>query len=465
MGKMLLQMMIAAYVGWTCWNPVWLDEALDTAEWGQEQPEWEDAGYSVGQVSPRDTDPASQGYSRGMFSAYVVGGLNCMDDGNYEAYVKSLKENPDTRRKHEDQDRTDTFPKIYLRFMGLDLTDYIDPREPEGGVTRHKAFCSDAFYMEYPLDWYVGSTDACTLTFVPEWEKEASTGVIQDWAEYVDDRLQGSTQEVQAFIEEGGINGYLEEVTGKPVTEAYTWELREDNSEWLLIYDLMKGEKQAAEIIVWCNLGKCNIRNWDVELTVDPEKDYGRILVFQEWNTFDFSSEAAIREYVESEDFLYRLLGQALEDDVKNRIISLNPGTFRTAYHDFFTVVVGIHPKDNPEKLLRQASVYIPVTRPEQYNWVVVFETFPGTRQEKGIGNQKVRQQVISTFVSLPYYHQVQKGENLSQIAMEYGEDPNLAYEIASYIPNQIQNPDRIWPGQQIEIPLGVLFRRVHHEF
>ena len=65
----------------------------------------------------------------------------------------------------------------------------------------------------------------------------------------------------------------------------------------------------------------------------------------------------------------------------------------------------------------------------------------------------------------LDIFYRAMKGENLSVIAGRYGEDPDLAYEIAAYAPNQIHDPDRIWPGQQIEIPLGVLFRRVHHEF
>lgn len=394
MGKILLRVIVTVFLGWVCWNQApSYQEALD---------------FSVGRVSSRDTDSTSSGHSRGMFSSYVVGGLDCMDDGSYEDYVESLGEGPGTGTEQEEQVRTDAFPKIRLRFMGLDLTDYIGESDTWKGYAYHKAFCSDVFYMEYPWNWYVGSTDACPLTFVPEWEEEASRGVIHDWAEYVDDGLQGNTQEVRNFIEGGGINGYLEEVTGKPVTEAYTWKLREDNSEWLLIYDLMKGEKQAAEIVVWCNLGKCDIRNWDVELTVEPEEDYGRILVFQEWKSFDFSSEAAIQKYVESEDFLYRLLGRALEEDVENQIICLDPGTCTTFYHDFVTVDVGIQDKEGSE-LLRQAWVYIPVVRPEQCNWVVVFETFPGTRQDAGVGSLMIR------------------------------------------------------PGQQIEIPLRVLFRRVHH--
>ena len=49
-------------------------------------------------------------------------------------------------------------------------------------------------------------------------------------------------------------------------------------------------------------------------------------------------------------------------------------------------------------------------------------------------------------------------------IARYYGEDLDLAYEIAAYQPGLIPNPDRIYPEQEIEIPLGVLFRKVSYE-
>ena len=85
------------------------------------------------------------------------------------------------------------------------------------------------------------------------WEEEASGEFIQDWAEYFDENLEGSLDQVQAYVEDGGINGFLEEAMGNPVTEDYVFELRERDSDWLLIYDLKKGEKEAAEIIIWEN--------------------------------------------------------------------------------------------------------------------------------------------------------------------------------------------------------------------
>ena len=70
----------------------------------------------------------------------------------------------------------------------------------------------------------------------------------------------------------------------------------------------------------------------------------------------------------------------------------------------------------------------------------------------------------MSTFVVLPFYHKVEKGENLSVIAQFYGEDPDLAYEISSYPSNRLSHPDLIYPGQNIEIPLGVLFQKMHYQ-
>lgn len=454
MGKILMEILLAAFLGVMYSMPQNYCGGTAADLWEEDFGE-EDLWEEDFQVEER---------SRGVFSAYVVGGVDCMDDGSYEEYVKERTGHPQIKEKQEPEYVPDDFPVVYLGFMGLDVTDYIKGEGAGRQHYYHKAFCSDQFYMEYPLDWYVGSTDACPLSFVSEWEEEASGGFIHDWSEYFDENLEGSLEQVQDYVEGGGINGFLEEAMGNPVTEDYAFELREKDSDWLLIYDLKKGEAEAAEIIIWCNLGKCNIRNWEVNLTVDPREDYGRILVFKEWSIFDFSSKDAIGEYLDTEDFLCRLLGSALEEDVEREAVSLEKGEFTSFYHEFVSADVGIHSTDNPDQLLHQASVYIPVTDSRQSNWVIVFESFPGSRQEEGVANRQLRERVMSTFVSLPYYHRVEKGENLSVIARHYGEDLDLAYEIAAYQPGLIPNPDQIRPGQEIEIPLGVLFRKTFYE-
>lgn len=442
MGKLLLQIILAAYLGLT----------------------WE--------APPAETkpEPLSEPVSRSVFSAYVVTGVDCMEDGSYEEYVESLTNAQKAEVQANEEASSETslrfmgFPRTSLRFMGLDMTDYWRESETEAQHFTHKAFCSDKFYMEYPYDWYVGSTSASPLTFVSEWEYKASNQVIQDWNEYFDEKLQGDTADVKAYIEGGGVNEYLETVMGKPVTKEYEFVLREEEDGWLLIYDLKKGEKEAAELVIWCNLGKMSVRNWEVNLTFAPENDLGRILVFQEWDNCDFSSEKSIKEYVESRVFLYRLLGTALEMDVKKEIISLDTRSFTSDYHKFVCVDVGLHDRDDPTCLLRQATAYIPVTDRSHSNWVVLFESFPESRQKEGMSNRQVQERVMSTFVVLPFYHEVAKGENLSVIARSYGEDPDLAYEISSYPSNRLFHPDLIYPGQNIEIPLGVLFQKMHYQ-
>ncbi|MDP4172542.1 MAG: LysM peptidoglycan-binding domain-containing protein [Bacteroidota bacterium] len=47
--------------------------------------------------------------------------------------------------------------------------------------------------------------------------------------------------------------------------------------------------------------------------------------------------------------------------------------------------------------------------------------------------------------------HKVKSGENLSQISRKYYGDPNRYRDIASY--NNINNPDKIEPGQELKIP------------
>ncbi len=454
MNMVLLQILLAAFFGWMGLPSIPYDLYIEGkgTETGAEEIPREEASEKE----------ASASCARSVFSAYIVSGVDCMEDGSYDQYVKEAEASPESRSRQEDSTHSyEGFPKIYLKFMGLDLTDC---RTADGQEYDHKAFCSNVFYMEYPWDWYVGATDASPLTFVPEWEEEASGGYIRDWAEYFDENLEGTTEEVQKYIEGGGINGYLEEVMGKPIGEEYELVLREKDSDWLLIYDLKKADKESAEIVVWCNLGKFSVRSWEVELTLEPEKDYGRILVFHEWKANDFSSKESIKAYVESADFLYRLLGAAMEEDVKSQIIAFHTKPFNNQYHEFVCVEVELCDKDDPHKILRQAAVYIPITKPYNENWVIVFETFPGSRQRENVYYAPVRERIMSTFVALPYYHQVKEGENLSRIAQYYGEDPDLAYEIASYWTNHIRKPDLIYPGQKLEIPLSVLFKRVHHK-
>lgn len=451
MKEALLKMLLKAMAIWA-----WASYEEPASTQGYSQEELTDMIY--------ETDEASSDYSRGFFSAYVVTGVDCMDNGAYEQYVEFHVNQDNPEAEPEPQIRDDGFPVVYFKFMGLDLTDYYEEAKQQDYYF-NKAFCSDIFYMEYPSDWYVGTADSSALTFVSEWEEEASSNVIHDWDESFDENLKGDKAKVQEYIEGGGINEFLEEVIGKPMNKEYKLICQEQDSEedWLLIYDLKKEDKEAAQVIVWCNLGKVNARNQDIDLTVDPKDDYGRILVFEEWDEIDFSSADAIEEYVESEDFLYRLLGEALEEDMEQKIISFEKGSFTSEYHEFVCVDVALCDYDNPEKVSRQAAVYIPITKPYNKNWVVVFETFPGSKQKENVYNSQVRERIMKTFVSLPYYHEVEKGENLSIIAQQYGENPNLAYEIAAYKTNNIKQPDKIFPGQKIEIPLGILFKKEHH--
>lgn len=461
MRKFLLQMILAILFEGV-WLPSTEEDFTCATALFQEEEQMQRAGWPSQEESPEgESWPGS--WSRSMFSAYIVGGVDCMGDGSYDQYVEGLGTYTDSHDSGYSDFQEDAFPQISFGFMGLDVTDYQADQGDDSQYDFYKAFCSDRFYMEYPCDWYVGATDACSLTFVPEWEEEASRQMLGDWREYFDENLEGKIGDVRTYIEGGGINDCLEETLGKPLTETYQLVLRKEDSDWLLIYDLKEGDREAAEIVVWCNLGKCSVRSWDVDLRVNPLEDYGRIMVFQEWDVFDFSSKEAIKEYVESGSFLYRLLGTALEEEVEERIIQFTTSSFSTIYHDFVTVQVKIWDADQTEHLLRQATVYIPVPQPEQDNWVVVFESFPGSRKEDGVANSQVQKQVMSTFVALPFYHEVTAGETLSAIAELYGESCGLAYDIAKYWPNHISRPDWIYPKQRIEIPLGVLFQRRHH--
>lgn len=50
-------------------------------------------------------------------------------------------------------------------------------------------------------------------------------------------------------------------------------------------------------------------------------------------------------------------------------------------------------------------------------------------------------------------YHDVQKGETLSQIAKEYFGDPNQYNKIFEANRPMLEDPDKIYPGQKLRIP------------
>ena len=92
----------------------------------------------------------------------------------------------------------------------------------------------------------------------------------------------------------------------------------------------------------------------------------------------------------------------------------------------------------------------------------LIFEDFKDSRSEKDL--YKMREQLVSTFVILPFWHECVKGDTLEGISRRYTGSGAYVGELCGNPLNRIENPDLIEVGQRIEIPLHVLLKRETYE-
>ena len=378
---------------------------------------------------------------------YLVSQIGCMSNGSYDRYLENYIESEPSDSSAGTGNRSGRWPVIRMKFFGWDSTGcYMGPRQE---YSRNMALCTDLFYLEYPQDWFLGGNSACPLILAHKSEIRQGE---QDWKDYYDDWLRGDKKQVMDYIHTGGINAFLEEVVGQPVSYGCELEVS-SSSEDILYYTLRKDWKQLATVVVWLNMGKVSARCDDIQVSCDPSEDYGRVMVYQEWDDVDFTSGQSIWDYASS-GLMDLLLAPALGGKA-----SWKAADYKTEYHDFVRLEGTL---EN-----RRATVYIPILTPEgraagNKNWVILFESFKGTKEADNAYD--IQEKMIKTFIVLPYYHQVREGENLSLIAERYTQERDNAYAIAEYGANRIENPELIHPGQRIEIPLGLLFQKTHYK-
>ena len=131
MKEALLKMLLKAMAIWA-----WASYEEPASTQGYSQEELTDMIYEM--------DEASSDYSRSFFSAYVVTGVDCMDNGAYEQYVEFHVNQDNPEAEPESQIRDDGFPVVYFKFMGLDLTDYYEEASSSHSETKVKALESAA---------------------------------------------------------------------------------------------------------------------------------------------------------------------------------------------------------------------------------------------------------------------------------------------------------------------------------
>ena len=307
------------------------------------------------------------------------------------------------------------------------------------------AFMNDLFYMESPRDWRIGTNDAAPLIYYhkSESEKRPEEKMVT-YADGVPEELLGEEEKIDEYILSGGIDDLLENALGQELTEEY--QLKNISSGY---FSLEKNGEYLADIIVWSEIGQVVVRDQRNRILFDRQEDYGRILLLREWQDVDFSSPEAIVSYMESKE-VERMTKQALGEGG-----SWSGGTrYQTEFHEFLRF------EGNYDR--RQVTLYIPITAEGQSNWLILFETFEGSEVEENA--YAIQERVMRTFTLFPYYCVVREGDTLAAISRRYTDQTDHYEEIAAYPTNQISNPDMIYPGQKIEIPLGLRYQKRHYQ-
>lgn len=377
-------------------------------------------------------------------SFYLEERKGFLESNQYEEY---LRKKPSYHKKIKDQ--TKQQPIVYYDYMGMDET-VCRMRSNPGTVYNNRAFFSSQFYMEIPDDWYAGTNGACPLIFCHESDQDPRGQYNPAQKTYTNafpgkDILdENAHEEVEAFILAGGINDVLEDALGHPLTDGYRLELgAPGNSQ----FQITKNGINVADICVWDYIGQVVVWTYNVPVKVKASEDHGRVYAFMEWPDEDFSNPEAIKKYVKS--------GKAdrLMESVLGKGKILTGSEYSTGYHDFL--------RFEGEYAKRRVALYIPVTPDYNSNWLLLFETFDGTQVKENAYDMQKR--MIDTFNLQPYYHEVKRGDTLSAIAKMYTDHPAYADRIAGFEDNHIPNPDRIYPGQKIEIPLDLSFEKKHY--
>lgn len=126
-------------------------------------------------------------------------------------------------------------------------------------------------------------------------------------------------------------------------------------------------------------------------------------------------------------------------------------GSMQSDYHTFEYV--------KGETELRNISVYMPqMKNGDEFVYLLLFEEFKDSEEPRSL--YKTGDEMVDTFVMLPYWHQCGRGDTLERISRRYAGSSRYVRELCEDPLNQIANPNLIREGEHIEIPLNILLRR-----
>lgn len=185
--------------------------------------------------------------------------------------------------------------------------------------------------------------------------------------------------------------------------------------------------------------------NMDMEIPAVRAADRGRfylLLVQRE----EGEKELSLEELLKTERVKSRLAPILMED-----VRWENAGSLSSDYHEFEYV--------KGETDLRNTAIYTPhMEKDEEFLYLLVFEEFKDSQISGNL--YKMRDQMVRTFIMLPYWYRCEKGDTLGEISRRYTGSFEHVVDLCDNSLNRIADPDRIQEGQYLEIPLNLLLNR-----
>lgn len=182
----------------------------------------------------------------------------------------------------------------------------------------------------------------------------------------------------------------------------------------------------------------------DMEIPEIREADRGRFYLL--FLRRPAGEEDSLEELLKQERVKARLAPILRED-----VLWDETGSHQSDYHKFNYA--------KGETRLRYTSVYMPqMERDENFVYLLVFEEFKDSEVSQSL--YKMGEQMVDTFVMLPYRYQCRKGDTLERISRLYTGSGKHVLDLCNNPLNQITDPDLILEDAYIEIPLYLLLKR-----
>lgn len=273
----------------------------------------------------------------------------------------------------QEREEGQAFPTVYLEHLR------IDTQKQKNGPDSYPLHWldNDLFYLEYPGSWVMGANDYCPFSFYDDSDYDYEKNEIQS---FQDAQLEGTTANAENYIGTGGINRYIEQVLGRALTpEEHI--VKEEVSDPILYYSLMRGSTDVATIIIWCNIGQVSIRSEVYDVAVNPVTNHGKIMLIPEWDTTDFSSVESIKAFVSTggmKPYMDYLVGD----------LTWNMSEYSTEYHQFVYC--------EGETEMEKIAVYIPVASGGKKNWVLGFQTYKASQTD--VNAYKMKEEIVKSF-------------------------------------------------------------------